>query len=240
MPASEPLTVLAFGAHPDDVEFGCGGVIARETQSGGRAHVVICTRGESASHGSPEERKNEAEGAARLMGASVEFIELGADAHLEHSVERVLKLAAMIRQRRPRSVLAPTVTENQHPDHAALGRMVREAARLARYGGVKELRDQPPHTIEHLLWYAVTAEGEIAGQPPLLIDVSTPTVFSAWKAAMEVHTSQLKTRNYVELQLTRARLNGLRAGVDYAIALYPSDPLVFDSLRQLSRSARRF
>jgi LmbE family N-acetylglucosaminyl deacetylase len=58
-------------------------------------------------------------------------------------------------------VLAPSVVENQHPDHARLGRMVRDAARLARYGGVKELR-LPPHAIGQLLFYAVTPEAEPA------------------------------------------------------------------------------
>ena len=55
----ELAPLLAFGSHPDDVEFGCGGVIALETRSGRPAHVVVCSRGESASHGTPEERLRE-------------------------------------------------------------------------------------------------------------------------------------------------------------------------------------
>ena len=65
-------------------------------------------------------------------------------------------------------------------------------------------------------------------------------MIATWTAAMEAHASQMRTRNYVELQLTRARLNGLRSGVDHAIALFPNDPLVFDSLTPLTRSARQF
>jgi hypothetical protein len=57
---------------------------------------------------------------------------------------------------------------------------------------------------------------------------------------MEAHVSQAAARNYVEMQLTRARLRGLRAGVGHAIALFPNDPLVLDSLAQVSRGARRF
>ena len=57
---------------------------------------------------------------------------------------------------------------------------------------------------------------------------------------MEAHTSQARARNYVELQLTRARLHGLRAGIGHAIALFPNDPLVLDSLAPVSRGARRF
>ena len=69
-----PPDLLAFGAHPDDIEFGCGGVIARETRAGRRVHLVICSHGEAGSNGTPAERKVEAERAAALLGATVEFI----------------------------------------------------------------------------------------------------------------------------------------------------------------------
>ena len=75
---------------------------------------------------------------------------------------------------------------------------------------------------------------------PVLIDVSEPEVVAAWTAAMRAHVSQLSARNYVELQLARARVNGLRSGVDYAQALYTNDPLVFPSFVPLTRAARRF
>ena len=48
--------LLAFGAHPDDIEFGCGGVIANETRAGRAAHFVICSRGEAGTHGMPQKQ----------------------------------------------------------------------------------------------------------------------------------------------------------------------------------------
>jgi N-acetylglucosamine malate deacetylase 1 len=57
---------------------------------------------------------------------------------------------------------------------------------------------------------------------------------------MKAHASQMLTRNYIDFQLTRARLFGARAGVDYAIALFPNEPLVFDSLANVGRGARQF
>ena len=239
-PLDSQTPLLAFGAHPDDIEFGCGGVIARETQSGRPAHFVVCSRGESGTNGTPAERVAEAEKAAALLGATLEFIDLGGDAHLTFSTEHVLKITAIIRRVRPQILLAPTTVENQHPDHAIVGRLVRDAARLARYGGVAELRETPAHAISSLLFYAVTPDGEPADRSALLIDISAPAVIAAWTAAMEAHASQLRSRNYVELQLTRARLNGLRCGVGHATALFPGDPPVFDSLAPLVRSARRF
>jgi LmbE family N-acetylglucosaminyl deacetylase len=237
-PENAPL--LAFGAHPDDIEFGCGGIIARETGAGRSAHLVICSRGESGTHGTPAQRAAEAGRAARLLGATVEFVSLGRDAELEVRPEHAYALAAIIRRVRPAFVLAPTLVENQHPDHPKVGRIVRDAARLARYGKAARLRERPAHAIGHLLFYAVSPTAEPAGVPPVLIDVSAPPVVAAWTAAMKAHASQARNRPYVKLQLARARVHGLGAGAAYAQPLFPADPLVFGSLAQLLRSARKF
>ena len=235
-----PATLLAFGAHPDDIEFGCGALIARETQAGRPAHLVVCSRGEAGTNGTPAGRTREAKRAAALLGATIEFIDLGGDAHFEATPARAIQLAAILRRVRPGIVLAPSLVENQHPDHVRLGQMVRDATRLARYGGLKELRRFTPHAIGQLFFYAVTAEAEPTDLGRVLVDVSGPEVIRVWTAAMEAHASQLRTRNYVELQLTRARLNGLRAGVEHAVALFANDAIVVDSLAALEWAARKF
>jgi LmbE family N-acetylglucosaminyl deacetylase len=232
--------LLVVGAHPDDIEFGCGGIVAKEVRAGRPVHFLVCSRGESGTHGTPEERVAEATRAAAALGATLDFIELDGDAHLSIRAEHAIALARVVRQRRPGIVLAPTVVENQHPDHWRLGQLVRDAVRLARYGGVAELKDLPLHAIEQLLFYALTVEAEPRDVSPLLVDVSEPEVIAAWTAAIEAHASQMRVRRYVDLCLMRARVNGLRAGVEYAIALFPNDPLIVDSLAQLRRGARQF
>jgi N-acetylglucosamine malate deacetylase 1 len=240
-PSSLPdtLSVLAFGAHPDDIEFGCGGVIAQETRAGRAAHFVVCSRGEAATHGQPEQRVAEAQRAASLLGATIEFVELDGDSHLEVRAAHAITLAGVLRRVRPGIVLAPSPAVNQHPDHSRLGRLVCDAARLARFGGIRELKELPPHGIAQLLFYALTREAE-PKISPVLIDISRPEIIAAWVAAMEAHASQTSARNYVEVQLTRARLHGLGAAVEYATALFPADPLVFTSLSGLGRGARGF
>jgi N-acetylglucosamine malate deacetylase 1 len=235
---SQPDSLLAFGAHPDDVEFGCGGVVAAHTAAGARAHLVVCSRGEAASHGTPRQREREATKSAAILGATLEFVTLDGDAHLECRVAHAIELAAVLRRVRPRVVLAPSMAENQHPDHAKLGRLVRDACRLARYGGLRELKKRPPHAIAQLFFYALTSDSEPEDNTSVLIDVSN--VIGPWTAAMRAHGSQLQDRDYVELQLARARLHGLRAGVAHAIALFPGDPLLFDWHERPRRSARRF
>jgi LmbE family N-acetylglucosaminyl deacetylase len=236
----EPAALLAFGAHPDDIEFGCGGIIAAETRAGRAVHLVVCSRGEAATHGTPAQRTAEAKRSAKLLGARLEWLELDGDAHLEIRTAHALKLAAVIRRWQPSVVLAPSLVENQHPDHARLGHLVRDAARLARYGGLTELRDQPAHAIDQLLYYAITPEAEPRDLTPVLVNISDPEILDTWAKALQSHSSQMGVRQYAELQLTRARLLGLRAGVEYAQALYPNDPLVFDSLAALKASSRRF
>jgi LmbE family N-acetylglucosaminyl deacetylase len=242
LPQSEakPATILTFGAHPDDIEFGCGAVIAKAICAGESAHFVICSRGEAGTFGTSEVRVKEAQNAAGILRATIEFVELDGDARLELRAAHAIKLAAILRRFRPQIVLAPSLVENQHPDHACLARLVRDATRLARYGGVLELKDQPVHAARHLLYYAVSPDAEPRDITPIYIDVSAPEIIAQWTAAMEAHRSQTSARQYVELQMTRARLNGLRTGVGHAVPLFPNEPLLLDSLSVFSGGANRF
>jgi LmbE family N-acetylglucosaminyl deacetylase len=233
-------SLLAFGAHPDDIEFGCGGVIAKEARAGRKVHFVICSRGEAASNGTTRERSAEAKKSARILGATVQFVELDGDAQLEIRAQHAATLAAIIRAHRPGIVLAPTPCENQHPDHSKLSQMVMDAGRLSRYGGFKKLEARPAHAIDQLLYYAITPQAEPKDCTPLLIDVSDENILALWTDSMKAHQSQSLTRDYVNLQLNRARLHGASAGVEHAIALFSPDPIVFDSLVHLGRGARQF
>jgi len=235
---TEKAPLLVFGAHPDDIEFGCGGVVATEARGGRPVHMIVCSRGEAGSAGTPSIREAESLAAAALLGADLEFVELDGDARLRTSVSNALYLAGAMRRIRPGVVLAPSLSENQHPDHAQLGRLVRDAARLARFGGLPELTALPPHSIKSLFYYALSLEAEPRDLSPVLYDVSDS--LAAWVAAMEAHASQVGAKPYVEMQLTRARLRGLSAGIGHAIALFPADPVVVDRLEPIATGARCF
>ncbi len=237
---SELGPLLVFGAHPDDIEFGCGGIVALEVRAGRRVHLVVCSKGEAGTHGTPAQRVAEAHAAAKVLGTSLEFVDLDGDAHLELRAAHAITLARFVREQKPDIVLAPTIVQNQHPDHWRLGTLVRDAVRLARYGGLEELRAIAPHRIEQLFFYALGAEAEPRDAMPLLVDVSPADVIAAWTAAMQAHASQVGAREYVELQLSRAHYHGIRAGVSHAIPLFPNDPILLDSLAAIERAARAF
>ncbi len=237
---SEPGPLFVFGAHPDDIEFGCGGIVALEAGAGRPVHLAVCSKGEAGSHGNPDQRVAEARAAANLLGASLEFVELDGDAHLEIKSAHAITLARIVREHKPDIVFAPTVVQNQHPDHWRLGTLVRDAVRLARYGGLEELRGLAPHKIRQLFFYALGAEAEPRDAMPILIDVSPAEIIAKWTAAMQAHASQVGAREYVELQLSRAHYHGIRAGVSHAIPLFPNDPILIDSLAAVERAARAF
>jgi LmbE family N-acetylglucosaminyl deacetylase len=220
------------GAHPDDVEFGCAPILIKEARAGHEVRILVTSKGEAASAGTPEERAEEARSAANIIGASIDFLDLGGDCNIAYTPANALPLARAIREFRPDAVLAPHLGENQHPDHAAVGKLTRDAARYARYGGISQLSSLPSHPIASLYFYAVT---QVYVDPPSIV-VNVSSVFAEWQTAMQCHASQMKTRAYPELVNARARAWGAAIGVDYAVGLWPNDPVHVSSLADILSS----
>src|ERR1700752_4169687 len=112
--------ILAIGAHPDDVEFGVGGLLIKEIGLGAKVKIVVCSLGEAGSNGTPEGRRKEGQSAAKYIGAEFEHVPMGGDCHIEDSPKNRMEIAEIIREWKPDIVLAPSLTENQHPDHLAV------------------------------------------------------------------------------------------------------------------------
>ncbi|MCP4899453.1 MAG: bacillithiol biosynthesis deacetylase BshB1, partial [bacterium] len=123
------LDVIAFGAHPDDVELGCGGTLIKLAALGHKIGVIALTRGEMGTRGSVEIRAQEFEAAAQVMGASVHRALDMPDARVEMSWENKVKVIRQIRAHKPRIVFAPYWVA-RHPDHETASRIVREACYL--------------------------------------------------------------------------------------------------------------
>jgi LmbE family N-acetylglucosaminyl deacetylase len=181
----------------------------------------------------------EATAAAARMGVGLEFLDLDGDALLDYRSRNALEIARVIRKWRPHLLLAPSPEENQHPDHGKAGRLIRDAARLARYGGLRGLEPHHPHVIDALYFYDITGAGSApVGLGKLIVDISD--VFETWKAAMECHESQMQTRNYIDLQVARARVLGAEIGVAHAMALWSNDPIRLEGITDLQGTGRRF
>lgn len=117
------LDVLAIGAHPDDVELGCGGTLALLARQGRKVGILHLTRGEQGTRGTAEERRAEAEAAARALGAvEMDFLDCG-DGGLRTGPAEEDALIAKLRSWRPELVLSPT-PRDRHPDHGRAHELV--------------------------------------------------------------------------------------------------------------------
>ncbi len=189
--SSYGVDVLAFGAHPDDVELFCGGVVARLVELSRSVGVVDLSRGELASRGSPEERAREAEAASAVLG--LRFREnLGLpDGHIQSGAEaepradsQLARVVEVLRRRRPELVLCPWL-EERHPDHAAAGALV---TRAVFFAGVGKLATAPPSerfVPRQLLYYPM----RYRTRPSFVVDTSS--VFARKLEAIRCYQSQL-------------------------------------------------
>lgn len=124
------LDILAFGAHPDDVELSASGTLINHIKMGYKCGIVDLTNGELGTRGTAETRKLEAEAASKILGVHVRENLNMADGFFENNREHQLEVVRMIRKYQPRIILCNAVSD-RHPDHGRASALVSEAAFLA-------------------------------------------------------------------------------------------------------------
>jgi bacillithiol biosynthesis deacetylase BshB1 len=228
-----PLDLLVFGPHPDDIEIGIGGTVARHAALNLRVGLCDLTAGEMGSNGTPEERLAEAEAARRALGAhwreNLRWPDrrIGKDpAHLEQAVW-------LIRRHQPRAIAVPYWSD-RHPDHVAASEVLTEAAfnaGLRRYPG-----EGPAWKADWICYYFIN-DGVT---PSFVVDVSD--YYEAKRAALDCHRSQfrppdaasaatrLNTPLFRQLIESRDAQFGALAGVRWAEAFVVREPLLRTSL----------
>jgi bacillithiol biosynthesis deacetylase BshB1 len=181
-PLSTSVDILAFGAHPDDVELGACGTLIRAARAGAKTGVISLTRGEMGTRGTLEARAREFDTASLVMGVTHHEMLSLPDGRLsadETSREAVIR---EIREHRPRIVLLP-YWEDRHPDHPAASRIVEEAAFLS--GLRKRDTGLEPHRPSQLVYYMCTWEFE----PSFIVDISD--VIEEKRRALRAYGSQV-------------------------------------------------
>src|SRR5215831_2869283 len=126
----DSVDILAIAAHRDDVEQTCGGTLLKAAQKRRRAGILDLTRGEMGTRGSAEDREHEANDAAKILGVVWRRALDIPDGRVENSWENRLKVAAVIRETRPRLVILP-YWKGRHPDHYTASILGYEACFLA-------------------------------------------------------------------------------------------------------------
>jgi LmbE family N-acetylglucosaminyl deacetylase len=220
--------ILAVGAHPDDLEILCGGTLARFAQSSAKLFMAIATDG-SAGHMSipPEElsqmRRNEAESAAKIIGA--EFHWLGfSDEMLFEDIQTRMVFIDLIRSVRPDVILTHSPND-YHPDHRVVSRLMFDASFVS---GLPNVRTEHPfHPGVQPLIYFDTTSG-VNFLPDEYVDITG--TYDIKRAMLECHASQvkwLKDHDNIDILDTIyivARFRGLQCGVQYAEG-FQSEPV---------------
>src|SRR4051812_23294154 len=130
LPQDSSLDILAIAAHRDDVEQTCGGTLLKAAQRGQRTGILDLTQGEMGTRGTAEDRTREASDAAKILGVEWRRALDIPDGRVENTWENRLKVAAVIRETRPRVVILP-YWQGRHPDHYTASILGYEACFLA-------------------------------------------------------------------------------------------------------------
>ena len=165
------VDILAFGAHPDDVELGCGGSICSAISQGFKVGIVDLTNGELGTRGTPEIRKKESNEASEILGVSFRKNLDFKDGFFVNDKEHQLKVVEVLREHRPSIVLCNAI-KDRHIDHPKGSELVSDASFLSGLSKIKtnykNSKNQPPWTPKHVYhyiqWYDI--------EPNLVIDIS--------------------------------------------------------------------
>lgn len=226
--------LLIVGAHPDDVEVGVGGIVAKAAKAGMRVAILDLTEGELGSRGSVEERRSEAQAASVALGVAHRANAQLADGGVANSDTQRRKLISHLRELRASVLLCPMHTD-RHPDHDAAHYLVRDANYLAGLSRIDT--GQEPHRASQIYYYRVYGEST---PPSALIDISD--VFETKLAALRAYKSQLFNPQYEGAATfvsseafwnsirVRAEYWGARIGVKYAEPIYSDSPIALTTL----------
>ena len=229
MVSAAPVDLLAVGPHPDDIEIGIGGTVAKHVALGHRVGLCDLTAGEMGSNGTVEERLAEAEAARQVLGVEWRVNLRLPDRALGLTAEQVRAVAGLVRRARPRVVALP-YWDDRHPDHVAASRLLTEAvfsAGLRRYPAEGDAWKP-----EWVCYYFINDSAE----PSFVIDVSDQ--YEQKRRALACHVTQFKPSggDAVATRLTTSRFRqliesrdaqfGANAGVAFAEGFIVKQPVV--------------
>lgn len=231
------VDILAFSPHPDDAELGCGGSLILAADRGLRVAIADLSAGEMSSRGTSEQRQRETKEAADRLGLCARLSVGLPDSEIGTDPAHRLPIIQLIRETRPRIVLAP-YGQDRHPDHVAAYRLVKEACFLA---GVSKIGTGRTHRPERVYYYMI----HHAFSPSLVVDIST--VWDRKMAAVAAYQSQfqpggsgfqtaISRPDFLRFIEARAIVLGAMIGAAYGEAFYLPGPVPLDELPGLSNA----
>ena len=235
------LDILAIGAHPDDVELGCGATVAKEISLGKRVGIIDLTRGELGTRGSSEIRSRESAAAAEILG--VEFREnLGfRDGFFINDEEHQLAIIRTLRKYRPDIVLCNAV-QDRHIDHAKGGKLVSDACFLSGLRKVETSLDgseqeawRPRHVFHYIQWENLKPDFvvDVSGFLHRKIEAVMAYGSQFYDPKSEEPESPISSKNFLESVTYRARDLGRLIGTEHGEGFTAERHVAVDSLADL-------
>lgn len=149
------VDILAFGAHPDDVELSAAGTLIKHINMGFSVGIIDLTMGEMGTRGTPEVRALEAEQAMKIIGAKFRENLKMSDSFIDLSKESIKKVVKVIRKHQPKIVLCNAV-KDRHPEHGVASKLISKAcfiSGLRKYETSLDSEDQMPHRPQNVYHY---------------------------------------------------------------------------------------
>ncbi len=235
------LDILAFGAHPDDVELGCGGTIAKEISLGKKVGIIDLTRGELGTRGSALIRDAEAKKAAEILGVEIRENLNMRDGFFVNDEKHQLEVIKILRKYRPDIVLCNAV-EDRHIDHGKGSKLVSDACFLSglikietEIDGNKQNAWRPKQVYHFIQWKNI--------EPDFVVDVTgfndirVSSILAYSSQFYDPNSNEPETviasKNFKESLNYRLQDFGRLIGTDFAEGFTVERPLAVNSLGDL-------
>lgn len=234
------LDILAIGAHPDDVELGCGATIAKEIANGKKVGILDLTRGELGTRGTAAIRDQEAADAAKVLGVNVRENIALADGFFVNNKESQLKIIEIIRKYQPEIVLCNAV-DDRHIDHGKGSKLASDACFLSglikietSVNGVAQEKWRPKFVYHYIQWKNI--EPDVVVDVSGFIDKKCEAVFAYTSQFHDPSSTEgntpISSLTFKESINYRARDLGRLIGVEYGegftVERYPAVDSLFD------------
>ena len=237
------LDILAIGAHPDDVELGCGATLAKEISKGKKVGIIDLTRGELGTRGTAEIRDEESTESANILGVALRINMEFADGFFVNDKRHQIELIKMIRKFRPEIVLCNTI-DDRHIDHGKGSKLVSDACFLSGLLKIDtKIEDEdgwqepwrPKHVYHYIQWKNI--------EPDFVVDVSgfmnkkMEAVLTYKTQFFDANSKEPETpissKNFTDSIEYRARDLGRLIGVEHGEGFTVERYVAIDSLYNL-------
>ena len=235
------LDILAFGAHPDDVELGCSGTIAKEISLGKKVGIIDLTRGELGTRGTVEIRNQEAAAAAKILGISArENLDMR-DGFFVNDEAHQMQIIKMLRKYKPEIVLCNAI-DDRHIDHGKGSKLVSDACFLSglmkietELNGKKQDAWRPKLVYHYIQWKNITPDFvvDITGFNDKRVESILTYSSQFYNPKSNEPETVIASKNFLESLNYRAQDLGRLIGTDYAEGFTVERYLAVNSLGDL-------